>query len=110
MEFRGFAFSANWLSWTTGFLFLQKPWGSPIFKSWFSLHTIWSLTILIIQHCLLYNFLIQTSVFNSLAVNPLARSLHSIMFLAAYIAFWSVRLVFMAQARNIANLLHSLYN
>lgn len=99
----------SWFGWLTGVLLIDLPSGPPTLKSWFSLHNLWSLIVIIIQHTLLIDFLRQSSIILSLGVNKLARDLHTFMFVVAYLAFWSIRIIFAVYAKKLAVLLNRLY-
>jgi hypothetical protein len=108
MAIKGFKFHC-WVGWLTGTVFLVRPWGSPDFKTWSSLHTLWSLIVFTIQQILYIDFFRLASDLEFLEVNGLARYLHKLMFVAAYLSFCIVRLVFLLYARTLSNLLRSLY-
>lgn len=110
MPFRGFLIP-TWVGYLCGFLFLQKPWGHPRFKSWIAFQPFWGLILITLQALVLYD-MIRTFDLEPLAKishNPtIYRAVHYLTIGTIFFTSNSFRLLFAKNAKRLAILLNKL--
>jgi len=99
-----------WTGWLTGIIFLNKPWGHPVFRSWISFHSLWAAILFILTHVLFIDVWRQYSIIDGGNMNKFLIWLHKAVLSVCYIGFLWVRVILINHAQDLSTLLNELCN
>jgi len=96
----------TWFGWITGVLFIQKPWGAPVFKSWCNLTTIGIFALNILTQLLWIDFFQHSTQYEGEKFLKKILIQGFLVFGVLFNIF--IRIFFSIQARNVCFFLNEL--